>query len=416
MVFRSIYNKMIYWSNHRHAPYYLAGVSFVESSFFPIPPDVMLIPMVLTRPFKAWEYAAITTLASILGGLFGYAIGYFAYEWLAAPFIYKMGYEAQYQEVLEWFKHYGVLAVVLAGFTPIPYKVFTIAAGVAQMALAPFILASIVGRGLRFFLVAGLVYKFGKKVEPMLLKYVEWIGWSMVLAVILLTLWLSGCSTFSQQQGAPVIDIHHFESIPRNGVHVVSRGESLYEIAWRYGMDYRELAKINQISVPYTIYPNQKIYLKASKYSPPKKSKVVPAPKPAVPQKPIKTSVQQGWDWPVDGKIVRGFSLKGKELNKGIDIAAPMGTPVKAASGGTVVYSGSALRGYGQLVIVKHNEEYLSAYAHNRRLLVKEGQTIRKGQVIAEMGQSESKEVKLHFEVRKNGKPIDPKTVLSAKI
>ena len=117
-LFRSIYDKMIQWSGHKKAPYYLAGVSFIESSVFPIPPDVMLIPMVISRPMKAWEYAFITTLFSILGGLLGYAIGYFAFEWIAEPFITMMGYEASYNKVVKWFAEYGIWIIIAGGFTP----------------------------------------------------------------------------------------------------------------------------------------------------------------------------------------------------------------------------------------------------------------------------------------------------------
>lgn len=182
-IFRSLYDLMIRWSGHRHAAYYLAGVSFVESSFFPIPPDVMLIPMILSRPMKAWEYAFITTLFSILGGLFGYTIGYFAFEWLAEPFIQLMGYEPAYNRVVKGFNDYGIWIIILAGFTPIPYKIFTIAAGMTHMLLWPFMVGSCIGRTTRFFLVAGLVSCFGKRVESVVLKYIECIGWLVLLIV-----------------------------------------------------------------------------------------------------------------------------------------------------------------------------------------------------------------------------------------
>lgn len=185
-LFRAIYDKMLQWSSHRHAPYYLAGVSFVESSFFPIPPDVMLVPMVLNAPPKAWQYAGITTLGSILGGLLGYAIGYYAFEWVAEPLIQAMGYQAAYQRAVGWFSQYGVWMIILAGFTPIPYKIFTIAAGMTQMALVPFILGSCVGRGMRFFLVAALVACFGKRIEVIVLRYIELLGWLLLLTVLAL--------------------------------------------------------------------------------------------------------------------------------------------------------------------------------------------------------------------------------------
>ncbi len=186
-MFRYLYDKMLNWSHHRHAPYYLAGVSFAESSFFPIPPDIMLIPMVMSKPDKAWDFAAITTISSILGGILGYMIGYFAFEWLGQPLIQAFGYEEQYQTLVSWFSKYGFIAVVLAGFTPIPYKLFTLAAGATQMALLPFLLGSIVGRGLRFYLVAALIRYLGKRLEPVIVRYIDAIGWATILLVVLAT-------------------------------------------------------------------------------------------------------------------------------------------------------------------------------------------------------------------------------------
>ncbi len=157
----------------------------MESSVFPIPPDVMLIPMVLSKPLKAWEYAAITTIASIFGGVLGYSIGFFAFEMIGEPIIQAMGYQAAYLQITQWFKAYGFYAVLLAGFTPIPYKIFTIASGATQMALLPFVMASIVGRGLRFFMVAALVKHFGVKMEPLVVKYIDIMGW-LVLGLLIL--------------------------------------------------------------------------------------------------------------------------------------------------------------------------------------------------------------------------------------
>jgi membrane protein YqaA with SNARE-associated domain len=168
------------WAKHPHAAYYLAGISFVESSVFPIPPDCMLIPMSLTHPEKAWRYALITMIASVCGGMLGYALGFYFFETIGLPIVQFFGYEQTYVTVVNWFQKYGFWAVLLAGFTPIPYKLFTIGAGVSQMAFLPFVLASIIGRGARFFLVAGIVSKVGKKYEPLLLKYMDRLGWLMV--------------------------------------------------------------------------------------------------------------------------------------------------------------------------------------------------------------------------------------------
>jgi membrane protein YqaA with SNARE-associated domain len=154
--------------------------------FFPVPPDVMLAPMALSQPLKAWRFAAITTIASIIGGILGYMLGYFAFESLIQPLVIEMGYADKLAKASMWFEEYGVWVVFLAGFSPIPYKVFTISAGFLQMALIPFIIASAVGRGLRFFLVAALMKYGGPMMEKKLKKYIEILGWgTVVIAVII---------------------------------------------------------------------------------------------------------------------------------------------------------------------------------------------------------------------------------------
>ncbi|MEE8428246.1 MAG: YqaA family protein [Gammaproteobacteria bacterium] len=178
-LFEGLYNRVMTWSRHPKAPWFLAGLSFAESSFFPIPPDVMLAPMSLARPSGWWRLAALTTLASVLGGLLGYAIGSLALETLE-PWIRDAGYWEGYLRARTWFHKWGFWAVFVAGFSPIPYKVFTIAAGSLAMALLPFIVASTIGRGLRFFLVAGLMAWGGERLENLLGKYVEMLGWALV--------------------------------------------------------------------------------------------------------------------------------------------------------------------------------------------------------------------------------------------
>jgi membrane protein YqaA with SNARE-associated domain len=175
------------WARHRHAPWYLSGLSFAESSFFPIPPDVMLAPMSLANPARAWWFAGITTVASALGGLLGYLIGMFAFE-LVEPLIRDAGYWPKYLKAKEWFDMWGFWAVFLAGFSPIPYKIFTITAGVISMALTPFIVASVIGRGARFFLVAALMAWGGERMEETLRRYIDRIGWVLVLGVLLILL------------------------------------------------------------------------------------------------------------------------------------------------------------------------------------------------------------------------------------
>ncbi|RVU84882.1 DedA family protein [Leucothrix sargassi] len=178
-LFSNIYKKVIELSKHRHAEYYLGGLSFAESSFFPIPPDVMLMPMSLARPERWVRYALLTTIASVLGGVAGYFLGIWAHEWLEST-ITTGGYADKFEQATNLFKTWGPWAVLVAGFSPIPYKLFTITAGLLSMAFIPFLIASAVGRGARFFLVAGLVAMAGPKMEPTILKYIEWLGWLVV--------------------------------------------------------------------------------------------------------------------------------------------------------------------------------------------------------------------------------------------
>ncbi|MCF6353932.1 MAG: DedA family protein [Candidatus Polarisedimenticolaceae bacterium] len=183
-LFSPLYSRAMQWARHRHAQRYLAGLSFAESSFFPIPPDVMLAPMSLANPARAVWFATLTTIASVLGGLLGYLIGVFAFD-MVEPLLHSAGYYPKYLQAKEWFDEWGFWAVFLAGFSPIPYKMFTITAGVISMALAPFIIASLIGRGGRFFLVALLMAWGGERMEEALHKYIDRLGWlTIVLAII----------------------------------------------------------------------------------------------------------------------------------------------------------------------------------------------------------------------------------------
>jgi len=162
-IFSSLYDRVMVWSRHRHAPWYLAGLSFSESSFFPIPPDVMLAPMSMAKPRAAFD--------------------------LITPLVTEGGrYAKPFAAAEAWFEKWGVWAVLIAGFSPIPYKVFTISAGVLHMALIPFLIASAVGRGGRFFLVSALMAWGGERMESGLRTYVDRVGWIMVLLVVLVVI------------------------------------------------------------------------------------------------------------------------------------------------------------------------------------------------------------------------------------
>ena len=178
-IFSALYDRVLCWAVHPHAERYLAGLSFAESSFFPSPADVMLAPMTLARPTRGWRFAFVTTAASVAGGLAGYAIGWLALDAIE-PLLMSLGYWDAYIRSTEWFMTWGFLAVLAAGFSPIPYKIFTIAAGTLQMFLPAFVVASLVGRGGRFFLVAGLVIWGGEPMERRLRTHVDTIGWLIV--------------------------------------------------------------------------------------------------------------------------------------------------------------------------------------------------------------------------------------------
>ncbi len=179
-IFQWMYDKALVWAKHRHAERYLFGLSFTESVIFPIPPDVMLAPMALATPERAWRLAWLTTVASILGGMVGYWLGYLLYEPVVLPFIQYMGYQDTFAVVERWFHEYGVWVVFIAGFSPIPYKLFTVGAGLMHMAFLPFVIASFIGRASRFFLVAGLMYWGGAKMQAKLREIVDLLGWGTV--------------------------------------------------------------------------------------------------------------------------------------------------------------------------------------------------------------------------------------------
>jgi membrane protein YqaA with SNARE-associated domain len=181
-LFSKLYAKVMVWSRHKYASYWLALVSFTESFCFVISPDIMLAPMTLAKPEKAWLYAGLTTISSVVGGMFGYLIGMYAFQTIE-PWLVSLGYQEAYITVESWFADWGFWAIFVAGFTPIPFKMFTIAAGVASMAFIPFVLGATISRGLRYFLEAGLMWWGGERLEKHLHDWIDRIGW-ITLAVI----------------------------------------------------------------------------------------------------------------------------------------------------------------------------------------------------------------------------------------
>ena len=187
--FNRLYDRMLVWAAHPRAPSIMSTLSFAESSFFPIPPDVMLAPMCLARPARAWSFAALCTASSVIGGMLGYLIGRLAFHWIE-PWLMASSYADVFLSAVQSFERWGAIYILLAGFTPIPYKVFTIGAGVVGMPVIPFLLGSTAGRGARFFLVAGMIRLMGDKAAEKLRLWVDVIGWAVLaLAGIGFVVW-----------------------------------------------------------------------------------------------------------------------------------------------------------------------------------------------------------------------------------
>lgn len=181
---RRLYDWMMRAAADERAPHALFWVSFVESSFFPIPPDVMLIPMVLAQRLKAWAYATLATIGSVIGGVFGYLIGYFFFEAVGQPILKFYGKADSFGEFAQWFNEWGVWILLIKGMTPFPYKVLTITAGVTQMPLIPFMIASVVARAMRFYLVAGLLYWFGEPIRDFIERRLSLVTTVFVVLLI----------------------------------------------------------------------------------------------------------------------------------------------------------------------------------------------------------------------------------------
>lgn len=273
-------------------------------------------------------------------------------------------------------------------------------------------------------------------------------GW---LALALIAILVTGCAS---PTSVPVQDrsrtkvVRQAPSVSSSSVYVVRKGDTLYSIAFRHGLSYRTVARLNNIDGNYQIYPGQRLVLKPNaqkivressasvkKKTAPKSSTVStvtkkPIKKPdtqpktvekrtnsVVKAKPKSSSVKSGpirWQWPSKGRLIASFKTKG-QVNKGVNLAGRKGDPVFAAASGTVVYAGSGLLGYGNLIIIDHNQSFLSAYAHNSRVLVRESDKVTAGDKIAEMGRSGAERVMLHFEIRRDGVPVNPLRYLPKK-
>ena len=291
---------------------------------------------------------------------------------------------------------------------------------------------------------------------------IRWRSWWVTGMALL----LAACATHPP---APVVERSSRpppSEIPVDGLYRVERGDTLYAIAFKYGLDHRDIARWNNIASPYTIYPDQALRLRspppssvattgvparssrttsttqgsesrsstpssgsrssssspaagattAARSSTQQKTPESSTPAPRTPPASSSSGAGSsgGWAWPLEGPVLRSFKA-GDPTRKGIDISGSEGAPVRAASGGEVVYSGNGLIGYGELVIVKHDDRMLSAYAHNRRRLVVEGERVSRGQEIAEVGRNDRSETVLHFEIRRDGKPIDPLQLLPSR-
>jgi lipoprotein NlpD len=280
------------------------------------------------------------------------------------------------------------------------------------------------------------------------MRFISTIKYTFIYFIFSITIF--SCS--SRNTPAPVSNVYSADVLnerSRNEIkssqYTVKKGETLYSIAWRANSDIRKIARLNKLSPPYRIYPDQKLFLVESKVkktpevsknkvSHKNSTKSSTAKKKTTPKNTLASTKKQAygknvsaqksyqnstlpssefsqkisrWQWPVKGKVVEYFSNR-TQGNKGIDITGRRGTKIKSSAKGKVVYAGSALRGYGKLIIIKHNDDYLSAYAHNDRILVKEQQQINRGDVIATMGDTDANKVMLHFEIRFRGKSVNP--------
>ena len=243
------------------------------------------------------------------------------------------------------------------------------------------------------------------------------LGRGLVCVLLLAAVTLgAGCT---HQVGRVSVSERSSGALNGKGYYQVRSGDTLSEIALRYGMDYRVLARYNGIPYPYTIRVGQKLWLHDRGYSKSRrstrsaKSSTASASRSKARSAPA-TASRESWIWPTSGRVVEGYRTSGK-VNKGINIGGEIGQTVNAARSGEVVYAGDGLKSYGLLVIIKHDGQYISAYAYNRRTYVEEGDKVKKGQKIAQMGARQGASAQLHFEIRRDGQPVNPLNLLPAR-
>ena len=188
-IFQPLFERAIVWARHPHAPLLLTFLSFIEAIFFPVPPELMLAPMCVAQPRRGFYYAGLSLLGSVVGMFVGYMIGHYAID-LAMPLIEKMGYGAEFEDIKQQAADHGFWLLLIAGFTPVPFKIFTLASGAVGMPLLPFFAGGAIGRGKRVFLVAGTIRLGGEKAEATLRKYVEPIGWAALVLLVAAIAWM----------------------------------------------------------------------------------------------------------------------------------------------------------------------------------------------------------------------------------
>ena len=188
-IFQPLFERAIVWARHKNAPALLTFLSFIEAIFFPVPPELMLAPMCVAQPRRGFYFASLSLLGSMAGMFIGYAIGFYAIE-LAMPFIEKMGYAAQFDSIKQEAAANGFWLLLIAGFTPVPFKIFTLASGAVGMPLLPFFFGGAIGRGKRVFLVAGAIRLGGEKAEATLRRYIEPVGWGACVLLVGLVGWM----------------------------------------------------------------------------------------------------------------------------------------------------------------------------------------------------------------------------------